>query len=296
MTQTANPEVPDLADIVRDYRANGYVVVPGLLAPDEVAELRAVTQRIEDAAEGVEDETPVYDFAPASDGRRVIERIKKPHRADPFYWGMAQHPKILAVLSAFIGPDIRLSHSKINMKAPMGGAALEWHQDWAFAPHTHMGTCVASVMIDDSSPANGALQFLEGSHRGPLLDHHGPDGFFLGAVGVDDPGVNLAAARALVGPAGTVAFHHPMTIHGSGTNMSGDPRRILFLEYAAADAYPLFYAVDWDEYESRLVAGKGGPSVRVEPNEVKLPLPSPAGSSIYKIQAKLTQRHFTVAQ
>jgi hypothetical protein len=83
-----------------------------------------------------------------------------------------------------------------------------------------------------------------------------------------------------------------MTIHGSGTNMSGDPRRILFLEYAAADAYPMFYSVDWDEYQSRMVAGGAGPSIRVEANPVKLPVPSPAGSSIYKIQAKLAQRHF----
>ena len=288
-------EIENLQDIVRDYRANGYVVVPGLLSDDEVAQLRAVTQGIEDAAAGLSEETPVYDFALLPDGRRTIERIKKPHRADPFYWAMAQHPRILAVLSAIIGPDIRLSHSKINMKAPMGGTALEWHQDWAFAPHTHMGTCVASVMVDESSPENGALQFLERSHEGALLNHHGDDGFFLGAVGTDDPGVDLGAARSLIGPAGTVAFHHPMTIHGSGTNMSGAPRRILFLEYAAADADPRFYAVDWDEYESRMVAGSASPTIRVEPNPVKLPVPSPAGSSIYKIQAKLAQRHFAAA-
>lgn len=288
-------DIPNLEDILRDYWANGYVVVPDLLSPEDVAELRAVTQRLEDAAESFEDETPVYDFAPAPGGGRMIERIKKPHRADDFYWQMAQHPRILAVLSAIIGPDIRLSHSKINMKAPMGGTALEWHQDWAFAPHTHMGTCVASVMIDRSGLDNGALQFLAGSHQGPLLDHHGADGFFLGAVGTDDPGVDLSAAHSLIGPAGTVAFHHPMTIHGSGTNMSGDPRRILFLEYAAADAYPMFYSVDWDEYQSRMVAGSSGPSIRVEANPVKLPVPSPAGSSIYKIQAKLAQRHFAKA-
>ena len=288
-------DIPNLQDILRDYHANGYVIVPDLLSPAEVAELRSVTQRLEDDAQGLSEETPVYDFAPSPSGGLMIERIKKPHRADEFYWRMAKHPKILAVLAAIIGPDIRLSHSKINMKAPMGGTALEWHQDWAFAPHTHMGTCVASVMIDRSAPKNGALQFLSRSHQGPLLDHHGEDGFFLGAVATDHPDVDLSAAQSLIGPAGTVAFHHPMTIHGSGTNMSGDPRRILFLEYAAADAYPLFYAVDWDEYESRMVAGSSSPSIRVEANPVKLPVPSPQGSSIYKIQARLAQRHFAKA-
>lgn len=287
--------IADLPDIVRDYQAHGYVVVPDLLTAAEVAELRAVTQRIEDAAAGLTEETPVYDFVTAPGGGLTIERIKKPHRADPYYWALAKHPRIVAVLSALIGPDLRLSHSKINMKSAKGGAALEWHQDWAFAPHTHMGTCVASVMIDDSRPENGALQFLAGSHEGPLLDHHGTDGYFAGALDVSDPDVHLGRACSLIGPAGTVAFHHPLTIHGSGTNLSGDPRRILFLEYAAADAYPLFYAVDWDEYASRMVAGQGGPAIRVESNPVKLPLPSRAGSSIYKIQAGLATRYFAKA-
>lgn len=288
-------DIPNLDEIASYYREHGYVVVPGLLDPEEVAELRAVTGRVVAQAEGLTEETPVYDFAEAPDGRVVIERIKKPHRVDPFYWQMARHPKIVAILSALIGPDIRLSHSKINMKDRMGGAALEWHQDWAFAPHTNMDTCVASVMIDESRTDNGALQFLDTSHKGPLLDHHGPDGYFAGAVSASNPGVDLATSHALLGPAGTVAFHHPMTIHGSGINMSGDPRRILFLEYAAADAFPLFYSVDWDEYESRLVAGKSGPDVRSEANPIRLPFPSRAGSSIYKIQAGLTDRYFVKA-
>jgi ectoine hydroxylase-related dioxygenase (phytanoyl-CoA dioxygenase family) len=290
-----NLDAPTLDAIVRAYRADGYVIVPDLLDAAEVAELRAVTRAIEDAAAGLSEETPVYDFVPSPEGGVTIERIKKPHRADPFYWALAQHPRIVAVLTALIGPDIRLSHSKINMKAARGGAALEWHQDWAFAPHTHMGTCVASVMIDDTRLENGAMQVLAGSHQGPLIEHHGADGYFNGALDVDDPDVHLDRARSLVGPAGTIAFHHPLTIHGSGINLSGDPRRILFLEYAAADAYPLFYAVEWEEYQGRMIAGEGGSAIRVEPNPVKLPVPSRAGSSIYKIQAGLKSRFFAKA-
>jgi ectoine hydroxylase-related dioxygenase (phytanoyl-CoA dioxygenase family) len=285
----------NLNEIVDHYRAHGYVIVSGLLSRDEIAELRAVTDRLEAAARGLGDETPVYDFTDGPDGAPVIERIKKPHRADPYYWQLAGHPNIVALLSRLIGPDIRLSHSKINMKHAHGGASLEWHQDWAFAPHTHMGTAVASLMIDEARAANGAMQVLRGSHKGPLIEHHGPDGFFDGAIDPAGPDVHLDQAALLEGPAGTVAFHHPLTIHGSGVNTSGDPRRILFLEYAAADAYPLFYAVDPADYEARMVAGSSGPHVRVEANTVKLPQPSRSGSSIYKIQAGLKSRFFADA-
>ncbi|MES1972317.1 MAG: phytanoyl-CoA dioxygenase family protein [Pseudomonadota bacterium] len=280
-------------DAVAFYRAHGYVVVPDLLDAAEIAELRAVTDRVAATADGSGTETPVFDFDEAVGGAPpAIQRIKKPHRVDPFYAALSHHPKILAMLAKIIGPDIRLSHSKINMKAANGGAALEWHQDWAFAPHTNMDTCVVSLMIDEARPTNGAMQVLPESQLGPLLEHHDADGYFEGAIDVAAAGLDMGDAVSLEGPAGTVAFHHPLTIHGSGVNRSGDPRRILFLEYAAADAFPLFYHVDWPEYESRMVAGASSSAVRIEPHVIKLPFPSRAGSSIYKIQANAKAKFF----
>ena len=39
-------DIANLQDIVRDYHAHGYVVVPGLLSEEEVAELRAALAAI----------------------------------------------------------------------------------------------------------------------------------------------------------------------------------------------------------------------------------------------------------
>jgi ectoine hydroxylase-related dioxygenase (phytanoyl-CoA dioxygenase family) len=282
-----------LDEIVAHYSVHGYAVVPDLLPPETVAMLRTVTDEVAASAQGLTEETPVFDFdEPEGDTPPAIQRIKKPNRVHPFYAEFSRQPEILRVMQAIVGPDIRLSHSKINMKAANGGAALEWHQDWAFAPHTNMDTIVASIMIDDARLTNGAMQVIDGSHLGPLHEHHADDGYFDGAIDVQAAGIDLAKAVPLQGPAGTVAFHHPLTIHGSGVNRSGDPRRILFLECAAADAFPLFYSVDWPEYESRMVCGTSSSAIRVEPNIVKLPFPSRAGSSIYKIQAGAKTRYF----
>jgi ectoine hydroxylase-related dioxygenase (phytanoyl-CoA dioxygenase family) len=205
-----------LDDILEHYGAYGYVVVPGLLGPAEIAELRAVTDAVAATAAGLSEETPVFDFDPAEDGApTTIQRIKKPHRVHATYAALSRHPALLAVLERFIGPDIRLSHSKINMKAGNGGAALEWHQDWAYAPHTNMDTCVISIMIDDASVANGAMQVISESHKGPLHEHHDADGYFDGAIDVATAGLDMNRAVPLEGSAGTVAFHHPLTIHGS---------------------------------------------------------------------------------
>ncbi|MCW2413548.1 MULTISPECIES: phytanoyl-CoA dioxygenase family protein [unclassified Sphingobium] len=284
----------NIDQIVSDYYENGYVVLPGLLAGPVLDNLRALTDRVAAKAETVEGDDAWFDFDTDVRGNRTIQRIKKPNRIDPYYAEQAGNADILAVLTRIIGANVRLSHTKINMKSANGGAALEWHQDWAFAPHTNMSTCVASVMLDGANASNGAMQVIPGSHKGPLLDHHDEEGYFCGAV--DPADFDMAKAVLLEGPPGTVSFHHPMTLHGSSVNRSGDPRRILFYEYAASDAFPLFYKVDWDEYESRLVCGPSTREVRFEQNYVRLPFPSRAGSSIYKIQAGSKRKFFADAQ
>jgi ectoine hydroxylase-related dioxygenase (phytanoyl-CoA dioxygenase family) len=285
-----------LDDLYQRYEEEGYVILPDFLESEEVAALRDVTDRLEALAAGLSEETAVYDFETNEEGEVTIQRIKKPHRVDPLYLAMAKHPRIMTILSGIIGSDIRLSHSKINMKAARGGSALEWHQDWAFAPHTAMQTCVVSVLVDAALPENGAMQVIRGSHKGPLLEHHDDEGFFAGAIHPRDPGLDLSKAVSIVGGPGTLSLHHPLTIHGSGTNRSGAPRRILFLEYAAAAAYPLFYSVDWQDYESRMMHGRSSSAIRIESNPIKLPVPSRAGSSIYKIQAGLKERLLAAAK
>lgn len=278
------------------YQAHGYAIVPGLLDATLTASLRALTDRLMNDAVDDGDRNAVFDFEEGFDGGKpTVQRIKKPHRVDPFYFELAKHPELVEFVQRIVGPGVRLNHSKINVKAARIGSSLEWHQDWAFAPHTNMSTCVASVMIDDASVENGAMQVLPGSHRGPLYRHHDANDRFVGAIDPSTPGLDFAAAASLTGTAGTVAFHHPMTIHGSGLNRSGSHRRILFLEFAAIDAWPLFYHVEWNEYNSRIVAGEPSSTVRVEANPLTLPFPSEAGSSIYKTQSMVRSRFFDTA-
>lgn len=286
----------NIDQMVQQYRDEGYVLIPGALGADDVRELQATTDRIAGLARGLTEENAMFDFEGAHTAELpMVQRIKKPHRIDPLYFALARHPGIFALVQRLCGENMRLSHTKINMKAARAGSPLEWHQDWAFAPHTNMSTCVASVMIDEVTLENGAMQVLPGSHQGPLFEHHDPTLGFVGAVDLAAQKIDVSQAVSLVGTAGTVSIHHPMTLHGSGANRSGRQRRILFLEYAASDAFPLFYDVDWKEYNSRLLSGPATSEVRTEPSVIKLPFPSRAGSSIYKAQAHARSRFFDKA-
>src|ERR1700751_1653653 len=162
----AEPRLMNLDAYLEPYLAQGFVDIPGLLTANEAAGLQHVTDAISTRAYGLTAETPEFDFEPHHrPDAPQIQRIKKPHRIDPYYFELAKHPAILAFLEKVIGPDIRLNHSKMNMKASKDGTPLAWHQDWAFEPHTNMSTCVASVMVDDCNMENGALRVVAERHN-----------------------------------------------------------------------------------------------------------------------------------
>jgi phytanoyl-CoA hydroxylase len=279
---------------VEFYRENGFVVVEGVLPEPEVRRLRSVTDEMVERARGLTTHNDIYDLEDthrADDPR--VRRIKFPDRVHPEYRRMVDHPNVVAVLQRLIGRDIRFDVSKLNLKAAGYGAPVEWHQDWAFYPHTNDDLCAVGFMMDDCEMENGPLMAIPGSHKGPILDHHF-EGVFCGAINPDACATDFAAAVPMTGPAGSITIHHARTIHGSAPNRSPKPRRLLLHQYRAADAWPLLgFADGWDRYNSLLITGEPSVEPRLEPVPVRLPLP-PAShqGSIYENQKGLGSRYF----
>ena len=177
---TPDPVIPDAQ--VEAYREKGFVVVEDIFSPDEVARMCEVLDEIVDAARSVRTHDEVYDLEPShSPERPRVRRIKTPWHVHPLFREMVEHPRLIAVLTRLIGPALRLHGGKINLKSAEYGSPVEWHQDWAFYPHTNDDVLAVGVMLDDMMPDNGPLLIVPGSHRGPTWDHH-HDGRFAGAI------------------------------------------------------------------------------------------------------------------
>ena len=281
------------------YRRDGFIVVPDVLSPDDVADLRRVTDALVEASRAVTEHDAVYDLEPghsANDPR--VRRIKHPDRVDPVFDRIMRHPGIVEILRQLIGPAVRWDNAKLNMKSPGYGAAVEWHQDWAFYPHTNDDLCAVGVMMDDCELENGPLMCIPGSHLGPVYDHHA-DGRFCGAMAAQVDGVDYTAAVPVTGKAGSISVHHVRTIHGSATNTSDRPRRLLLYQYCAADAWPLKGPPsDWEAWKAKLLCGSFDPvTPRLTPVPVRLPFPPPAHSgSIYEVQRGSRETFFSQPQ
>jgi len=276
------------------YREHGYLVVPRVLDAGTVVELRRELARLLDGAREVRDHTAVYDLEPghSPDAPRV-RRVKTPHRHSDVFKQLYRHPRLLSILQTLLGPAVRLHGSKINLKAPHYGSPVEWHQDWAFYPHTNDDVLAVGVMLDDATSDNGPLLVVPGTHRGPTFDHHA-DGHFCGAIDPETIQSEIARAVPLTGPAGSMSFHHVRMLHGSAQNVSSLPRALLLYEYAAADAWPLLGVSDLADFDARLVTGAPTIEPRVVPAPVRLPLP-PAlhQGSIYENQ-RAARRFFPI--
>ena len=283
-------------DQIAAYRRDGYVKLEGTLTAEQLAGARAVMDEFVERSRGLSRSDDVIDLEDDHTAERPrIRRLKDPHKASPVFNALLRDEGILDTVAQLIGPDIRMHHTKLNVKPPGGGEAVEWHQDWAFYPATNDDILEVGLLLDDATEANGALLVVPGSHQGPIYDHH-VGGFFAGAM---DPascdGLDLSRSVALTAPAGSMTMHHVRTVHGSRTNNSDRPRRLLLFGYAAADAWPLVASVQggFDSYEAQMLRGRSTLHPRLAPVPVRLPLPpAPNQGSIFENQRLARGRSF----
>jgi len=277
------------------YAENGYLMVEDAVTPDQLARLQDITYRLIDASRQVSESDAVYDLdhGHGADNPRLT-RIKLPHKQDPYFWEILSNSGVTEVLNDLLGPDTSILTSKLNTKAPGGGAAVEWHQDWAFYPHTNDDLLAFGLMLEDVDEANGPLMVIPGTHKGPVLSHQA-NGVFAGAIDPDDPLFERDKAVTLTGKAGSMTVHHCRTLHGSAPNVSDRARLILFYECARADAWPILGASSyihelgqrryWQDVQERMITGQPCLEPRLEPVPVRMPLPPPPdNTSIFKTQ------------
>lgn len=287
-------------DQVDSYRSEGYVVVPDVLDAADLAALRGAVDALLAGARGVATHTELYDLEDSHTPEAPrVRRLKQPHRHHRAFADLPRMPKVQALLTSLLGPAVRLQSVKLNLKTAGYGAPVEWHQDWAFYPHTNDDVLAMGVMLDDFTPDNGPMMVVPRTHRGRLYDHHA-NGVFVGAM--DPTRIDLDLKRdavPLLGRAGSITLHHARLVHGSATNTSGRSRNFLLYEAAAADAWPLAGGIfgSLEEFDARMLCGAPTLEPRMVPLPVRMPFPkAPEAASLYQSQKYMQNRFFDSAR
>ena len=91
---------------IETYRRDGYLVIPRLIEGEQLAELRALTDRIVAEARGVAANDELYDLEPSHSATLPRVRRLKPaiFKRYAFFHALARDPKITSILAQLLGP------------------------------------------------------------------------------------------------------------------------------------------------------------------------------------------------
>ena len=282
-------------DEINFYNDQGYLLVEDVISENQHKEMLALVDGFFEKSKMIRENDNIFDLEDghSSDNPR-LKRIKQPHQHSQFFWDIIKESKIEEILRDLLGDNVSLKTSKLNTKAPGGGAAVEWHQDWAFYPHTNDNVLALGLMLNDVDIDNGPLMVIPESHKGPVLSHFN-NGVFCGAIDPDDSDFDMSKAVTLTGKARSMTIHHARTLHGSSPNNSNRDRLVLFYECNSADAWPLVGAGAYmkttnpvqlcNQLEKQMVCGKVSYQPRMDNVPVTIPLPpAPDYGSIFTSQ------------
>lgn len=213
------------------YHRQGYLVLPPITTEEELAQLRAVYDRLfaEQAGRTRGDQ---FDLAGADEegGRARLPQILNPPRYAPELNDFRFKLNARAIAEQLLGGECSGGDHAI-LKPAGYGAATPWHQDEAYwNPDLEYNSLSIWMPLQDATLESGCMQFVPGSHILGVQPHHPIN---------NDPRIHGLEIDALAEedvvacpiPAGAVTIHHCRTIHYAGPNLSDVPRRAYIQVY-----------------------------------------------------------------
>jgi hypothetical protein len=215
---------------LENYRRDGWVVPAFRLPAQSVEGLRAALDRIIADNPGIRPERLVNAHLDGS-----AEGVK----GSRAFFELACHPDILDLVERAIGPDIVLWGCQVFCKPGGDGMEVPWHQDGHYWPIRPLATCTVWVALDASTPENGCMRVIPGSHRARTLFPHLTEertDLVLNQRARDDAFDAAAAADVVLEP-GQMSLHDVYMIHGSNPNHSPRRRAGVAIRYMPATSH-----------------------------------------------------------
>ena len=267
-------------DQIEFYNNEGYVLVEDVISEDQLNAMLKIVDDFFEKSKAIKENDNIFDLEEGHSANNPrLKRVKQPHQHTPFFWDILKESKIENILIDLLGKDISLKTSKLNTKAPGGGAAVEWHQDWAFYPHTNDDLITVGIYLDDCYEKNGPLKIIKNSHKKKLYSHHNKENYFVGKIDTKKNKIGANNSVSITGTAGTVVFFHCRSVHGSGHNQMNNSRPLILFGYRACDAWPLINdgnphpEVDLENYDKNIIVENKSIKPRLTKVPTIIPLP-----------------------
>ncbi len=254
---------------VRFFHDNGYFIMRGFIARDEIDALRGATDELQrqaiaklqqpgylDAAkrlngDWIEHPDDHFVYREKPDGAISFHRIERMFTRQEVFRSFAMHPRLLGAAWRLIDRPFWPRAGSLVVKLPHEGAAVRWHQDipylyWSSGGHPGKGRSTThevpnfttDIYLEESNRSNGCLYAVPGTHADGTRD--------VDRMVAENGGEMPAGAVPLELKPGDIMFHHTALVHGSPENHSPSLRRTYYIHYMADATVEDAYS-DWPD-------------------------------------------------
>ncbi len=206
-----------------DFNRDGFLVIKKMVSPREINEL---SRWIDELAQRPPEKGKMmayYEESLLSKGQKILSRIEKFADTHEGFKAFMNDGKMLGRASELLGEPAVLFKEKINFKLH-GGGGFKPHQDIQPGWDDYASYFISVlVTIDKSTVENGCLELAAGHHKRGLIGRKWEplEGKELGGI---------TFVKYPMEP-GDVAFFDCFVPHQSEPNLTGKPRRNIYLTY-----------------------------------------------------------------
>jgi hypothetical protein len=207
-------------------KRDGFLAITELVPLSEVEMIRRTLIKLYEQNTGFK-EGNQFDALGLDDANapKRFPQILRPSNYAPSLKKTTFHRLANEMAREVLGPGAEFSADMALFKPPGSGAATPWHQDEAFRdPDFDYQQLTFWLALQKTDQSNGCMEFIPGSHEGPILRHGPPGGDYrlhaLECIDHFDPSTAVACAL----PAGGCTIHTAKTLHGTGPNRSDQLR------------------------------------------------------------------------
>lgn len=263
------------------FQRDGYVVIPGFKAMEEIAQLRqraaeivnefdpASTRSIfttKDQARSTDDyflrsantvrcffEEEAFDASGQlkQDKSLSINKIGHAmHDLDPVFERFSRDSRLAEVARDLGLQQPQVWQSMYIFKQPGIGGEVGWHQDATFFETTPVTVTTFWFALEDATVDNGCLWVQPGGHRGPMRERFVRNGDAIEMQKIDaTPWPDQASAVPLEAKAGSLVCFHGLLPHYSAPNRSPVSRHAYTLH--ATDGASSYSPHNWIQRDAR---------------------------------------------
>jgi phytanoyl-CoA hydroxylase len=199
---------------------------------ERVSELCARAEEGREVANALRMPEPALRGAEGSAAERT-SKLFRIHRHEPVFNAFCREPRLLALVSGLLGPNLDCFLSQFIFKNP-SALGQPWHQDAFYFPFDRRPQVGVWLAVTEATLENGPLWVLPGSQRERIhaVEPDRREHAQMGYVEITDH--DMSGARPVLLEPGDLLLFHSHLMHKSTDNLSRGMRAAMVYHYGEA--------------------------------------------------------------